>query len=348
MNWCLKYNVSLILCFLLGCFMLSISTVINAEVSSNTLAVIVNDNDAFSRKISSFYQKNRSIPNQNIIHVSLPNNKFVLSVKEFENVKKKVDSSVSENIQAFVLTWNEPYRVGCMSITSAFAFGFNKKFCSTGCKKTHKSLYYDSESKSPFSDYNIRPTMMLTAGSLEQAKKLVVRGVLSDSSFPAGTGYLVSTNDKARNVRSVNFDKIIQTFPKLPHLKKINANYIENMTDVMFYFTGTKWVEKLTSNKYLPGAIADHLTSAGGVLSGSKQMSILKWINAGVTGTYGTVREPCNYKEKFPNPAIVISKYVSGETLIEAYWKSVAWPGEGLFIGEPLAAPYYIQDNIKL
>ena len=29
-----------------------------------------------------------------------------------------------------------------------------------------------------------------------------------------------------------------------------------------------------------------------------------------------------------------------GETLLEAYWKSVHWPGEGVFIGEPLARPF--------
>lgn len=28
------------------------------------------------------------------------------------------------------------------------------------------------------------------------------------------------------------------------------------------------------------------------------------------------------------------------EMLIEAYWKSVAMPGQGIFIGEPLANPY--------
>jgi superfamily II DNA helicase RecQ len=40
------------------------------------------------------------------------------------------------------------------------------------------------------------------------------------------------------------------------------------------------------------------------------------------------------------DPTILIGQYVRGETLIEAYWKSVAWPGQGVFIGEPLAAPY--------
>jgi hypothetical protein len=30
-------------------------------------------------------------------------------------------------------------------------------------------------------------------------------------------------------------------------------------------------------------------------------------------------------------------RYLDGETLLEAYWKSVAMPGQGIFIGDPLA-----------
>ena len=87
--------------------------------------------------------------------------------------------------------------------------------------------------------------------------------------------------------------------------------------------------------------MADHLTSSGGNLTGNgDQMSSLRWLEAGATGSYGTVVEPCNYLAKFPHPGIAIARYVNGETLIEAYWKSVAWPGEGIFIGEPLAAPF--------
>jgi len=29
-----------------------------------------------------------------------------------------------------------------------------------------------------------------------------------------------------------------------------------------------------------------------------------------------------------------------GESLIEAYWKSVKMPGQGIFVGEPLVRPY--------
>jgi uncharacterized protein (TIGR03790 family) len=108
----------------------------------------------------------------------------------------------------------------------------------------------------------------------------------------------------------------------------------------MFYFTGLARIDGIDTNHYRPGAIADHLTSAGGKLSGSSQMSSLEWLKAGATGSYGTVVEPCAFVQKFPRPDIVINRYLNGETLIEAYWKSVAWPGQGVFIGEPLAAPF--------
>lgn len=114
----------------------------------------------------------------------------------------------------------------------------------------------------------------------------------------------------------------------------------------MFYFTGLKHVEKIDSNQFLDGAIADHLTSAGGVLFGKNQMSILRWLDAGATGSYGAVVEPCNFPQKFPHPGIAIENYIQGNSLIEAYWRSVSWPGQGLFVGEPLASPFAKQEEI--
>jgi hypothetical protein len=69
-------------------------------------------------------------------------------------------------------------------------------------------------------------------------------------------------------------------------------------------------------------------------------MSAFQFLVAGATGSFGTVVEPCAYQQKFPDPAVLIPHYFGGETLIEAYWKSVDWPAEGIFIGEPLARPF--------
>jgi hypothetical protein len=69
-------------------------------------------------------------------------------------------------------------------------------------------------------------------------------------------------------------------------------------------------------------------------------MSAFAFLQAGVTGSFGTVVEPCAYQQKFPNPAVLFPGYFGGATLIEAYWRSVVWPAEGLFLGEPLARPF--------
>lgn len=69
-------------------------------------------------------------------------------------------------------------------------------------------------------------------------------------------------------------------------------------------------------------------------------MSVLEWLEAGATASYGTVIEPCNFPGKFPNVPVAMRHYLDGETAIEAYWKSVLMPGQGLFVGDPLAAPF--------
>jgi uncharacterized protein (TIGR03790 family) len=112
------------------------------------------------------------------------------------------------------------------------------------------------------------------------------------------------------------------------------------MPDVLGYFTGARDVAELPLIHFRAGALADHLTSTGGVLQGGNQMSILSWIGQGATASYGSVSEPCNFLEKFPNLSVLFEHYTHGETALEAYWKSVAMPGQGLFIGEPLARPY--------
>jgi uncharacterized protein (TIGR03790 family) len=107
------------------------------------------------------------------------------------------------------------------------------------------------------------------------------------------------------------------------------------------YQTGLTHVPHPDQVKWLPGALADHLTSfGGGLLEASGQMSALEWLESGATASYGTVSEPCNFVQKFPHPQILLLNYTQGATAIESYWRSVAWPAQGVFIGEPLAAPF--------
>jgi uncharacterized protein (TIGR03790 family) len=309
-------------------------------LSADQLGIIVNDDDPDSVAIATYYREKRGIPAANLIHVRFKPGRSTLAREEFVNLKRQVDRTTPKNVQAYALTWAQPYRVDCMSITSAFAFGFDPARCASGCKPTQPSLYFNSSVARPFDVYKIRPTMSLAAASVAEAKQLIDRGVASDGSNPAGTAYLVSTGDKARNVRAAGYAALRTQMQRILPIEIVEANALENKSDVMFYFTGLTHVPSLDSNRFLPGAIADHLTSAGGELFGGSQMSSLAWLQAGATGSYGAVVEPCNFPAKFPVPGVVMAHYLQGETLIEAYWKSVQMPGQGLFIGEPLARPF--------
>lgn len=63
-----------------------------------------------------------------------------------------------------------------MSITSAFAFGFDQRYCAARCVTTQLDPYFDSDSTAPYDDLHLRPTMSIAAEDFAQAKLLIDRG----------------------------------------------------------------------------------------------------------------------------------------------------------------------------
>jgi uncharacterized protein (TIGR03790 family) len=312
-----------------------------SAIEPRHLALVVNTQDPLSVAIGEYYAEKRGITFQNVIKIAFAS-KASLSREEFERIYEEVKSQTRPHVQAYALAWALPYRAGCMSITSAFAFGYDPAFCEPGCKPTRPSRYFNSPTRFPYRDLKMRPAMALAASSLEKAKALIDRGVAADGTRPGGTAYLVSTADASRNVRAPTYPLAEKIAKGRLELRRLAQEALTYRTDVLFYFIGTARVRGLETVRFRPGAIADHLTSSGGVLDAGEggQMSALAWLEAGATGSYGTVVEPCNLPQKFPHPGVAIGRYLQGETLIEAYWKSVRMPGQGIFIGEPLAAPF--------
>ena len=326
------------------------------------LGIVVVQGNADSEAMASYYQNARGIPAANIVRVSLPGGGDTISASDFAALKAQVDAQLPAQVQATLLSWAAPSRVvgaTCsMSITSAMALGYDAKYCSTGssCATTANSPYYDSESRLPWSELGLRPSMMLGAATLAAAKPLIDRGVSADASYPAGDGWLINSNDNQRNVRGEDFSTQPATWTGLLTLNYVNnssgpdsANTISGRSNVLFYFTGVGSVAGLASNQYRPGAVGDTLTSYAGLLpDGKQQTTVLDWLNAGLTASYGPVEEPCNYQAKFSRASVLIDQYWRGGTLIEAYWKSVQSPGEGLFVGEPLAQPFRDKPSLAI
>ena len=305
------------------------------------VAVVINDDDAHSVEVGEYYRNARNIPAKNVVHVSIPESPHNIPFSEFNRLKQQIEMHLDKDVQAIVMVWTAPYAVECNSITSAMTLGFDAAQCRKTCAPGKPSPYFNSSSAHPYTDLGIRISMLLPTDSVAQAKSLIDRGKLSGFSVPAASAYFLITSDASRNSRALFFPKSAHLPQFKLDIKTIKANSIEGVNDIMFYLTGLSSVSGLDTLHFLPGALADHLTSSGGDLLGAGQMSSLRWLEAGATASYGTVSEPCNYPQKFPNAAVLLEHYLSGESAIEAYWKSVAWPSQGVFIGEPLASPYH-------
>lgn len=327
-----------------------------SRLSGDNVLILYKEFNAFSKQVADYYAEQRHVPLSQIIPVTIFRSPEHISPEKFESIYQQLSPYLTSNIKVIVLAWHAPYRVDCMSITSAFALGFDTKYCghptktSTGCHKTANSILFNSSSDALWKENsNIRLSMMLSGDSLVQVKELIDRGVTADNSQPVGKAYLVRTHDAARSTRWPIFEKFAGIWGNrdgidvqyIDDRKNKDHTQIQNKHNIMFYQTGLTHVPAIETNHYLAGAIADHLTSGAGVgIKHSGQMKAFRWLEAGLTGSYGAVVEPCNFPEKFPNPQILIPSYVGGDSLIEAYWKSVQQPGEGLFIGEPLARPW--------
>ncbi len=318
------------------------ASTMDSLLEPRNVAVIVNTQDSNSVEVGRYYLQARNIPERNLINVDLPQNLSKLSIEQFKTMKAQIDGKLGPDIKVLALMWTKPFAVECNSITSAMTLGYDGEQCAHYCEGGKKNPYFDSNSLNPEQDYGMRLAILIPTDSVEMAKALIDRGVLTGFNLNQATGYFLRTTDKARSKPREPFYP--KDFFRVDSRKIIFRNMlqdnIQHKKDVMFYITGLAQVPHLETLNFMPGAVADHLTSYGGALDQDGQMTVLAWLKAGATGSYGTVTEPCNHWQKFPNPGVLVKYYLAGNSLVEAYWKSVYWPAQGLFVGEPLAAPY--------
>ncbi len=309
------------------------------------IGLVINTADPYSVQVGEYYIERRHLAPEQVLRVQLPR-KPVLAREEFEPLRVAIEQHFGPATQALALAWVAPYAVECNSITGALALGFDGELCKHSCGVSRPSRYFNSPSARPLADHGWRPSMLLAAGSVAQARALIDRGVAADGSLarrgrPPVSAMLLATDDPARRVR-------MALYPPAGLLRGPNVDVrvrpaaeLAQAPLVLLAMTGSVRVQLDPPPAWVPGGLGDHLTSSGGNLQGQHgQSTVLEWIASGATASHGTVSEPCNHLQKFPHPQVLLLHYLQGSTAIEAYWKSVAWPQQSLFVGEPLAAPF--------
>ena len=315
------------------------------RLSAHDIGLVINTADAYSVAVGEHYIRRRGLAPAQVLRVKLPPGNS-LTVVDFERLRDNINAHFGRTTQALALAWTAPYAVECNSITGALALGFDAELCKQSCAASKVSRYFNSPSMRPLADLGWRPSMLLAAPSVEQAKALIDRGVASDGTLarrgrPNVNAMLLQTDDAARRVRMVLYPPAGDVRGLGVTVKVVPAAELAAVPRVFMVITGSVTVNLSPPPEWLPGGLGDHLTSVGGALYGAGgQSTVLEWIASGATASHGSVSEPCNHLQKFPHPQVLLLHYVQGATAIEAYWKSVAWPQQSLFVGEPLAAPF--------
>ena len=337
----------------------------------NTL-VVVNTNSADSVELGEYYAAAHGIPAHQICPVGIDTNWGSITFTQFRNkLRNPVYSHIAANglsnrIDFVVLCQDFPTRIeDTEGISASLFYGFKDapRYVEEGCNLPvyTSNEFYRAErafrSADGWNDTNGFVTFHLIASNLPTAKLVADRGAAAQSSFPSSAIYLYNLGDGARGVREQRFPTTQFSFAALPGLIPsceiaLPWYTLTGKTNVMGYHDGFGYLTagaKSTNNVWLNGAYADHLTSCGGMLPTPcyEQSTVLQWMGIGATASYGTVDEPCAFLEKFPDPRMGFY-YARGFSIGEAYAMAVEAPYQGLFAGDPLAAPFAAPPTISV
>lgn len=163
----------------------------------------------------------------------------------------------------------------------------------------------------------------------------------ADYTYPQGAFVYSKTSDVRTTARQSHFELAIRNL----NARGMKARVVERSlppkgvqcSGLMIGTAEFSWAK--TGCTFLPGAIADNLTSLGGAMTSNSQTKATEFLRFGAAASSGAVTEPYSIPNKFPHPMIHVH-YVDGLTAAEAFYSSVTCPYQLLIIGDPLCQPY--------
>jgi uncharacterized protein (TIGR03790 family) len=336
--------------------------------SGLNVLVVANQNSSNSLQLANYYCERRHVPPQNYLRIDWPGANVIWSNSDFNSVllNPLLDTiarrGLTNQLDYVLLSMDIPYRLyqlgdaqssGMNSTTAALFYGFKSDYAtpsydpaSCNLPDASSNSYAGSEGVFRFALPSTAATnsflaMMLTSSNLLQAEAIVDQGVASDGTFPNLPVILAKSSDVFRNIRYQTFDNaIFNTRLRGDYsMYRTNADWPYGYQGLLGFQIGVQ-LFSIQPSTFGPGAIADSLTSYGGwILEPVDHTTLLAFLTAGASGSYGTIVEPCAYLEKFPSPQVYFYQ-ARGFSLAECYYQSITNPYQGLLVGEPLAAPF--------
>lgn len=343
------------------------------------LLVLANENSVESVALARRYMEWRRIPDCNLVLVDLPAKavtglaiglgdfrKHILDPTQKTVVKRGLD----RQILAWVYSADFPTRISStegVSLTGATFLRGQLPEAEDILKAKYESPLFAGPERTKgtrsasqtferaarmLGDDMPLPSMMLgftgeRGNTIDEVRAAIWRGVESDATAPTGTVYLVKTGDVRSRARDWQYGGAQKELAREGVDAVVTDVFPSGRKDVMGLMTGSAGVRPETIGGFLPGAMAEHLTSYAGAFDKAGQSKMSLWIKAGATLTAGTVVEPRALYEKFPTARFHFY-YAKGCTAIESFFLSLKSPLQILMLGDPLASPWAVDDRVVI
>jgi len=193
--------------------------------------------------------------------------------------------------------------------------------------------------------YMLSTMLAVTSGrgnSLREALACLRRSAAADGTLPRGTIYYMFNSNIRSRVRHWAFWSAAAALNRLGvKAEVLHGSWPNDRKDIRGAMVGAVAVDWSKSKaEILPGAVCEHLTSTGGMLTeNAGQMALSEFIARGAAGSSGAVYEPFAVLQKFPD-AFLHVHYASGCSLAEAFYQSIRAPYQLLIVGDPLCRPW--------
>ncbi|MDA0578346.1 MAG: TIGR03790 family protein [Verrucomicrobia bacterium] len=341
--------------------------------------LLINAQSADSIEVGKAYAAMRQIPDENVVRLAVPADVLAnetLSADEFARLiwNPATRESRSRGIDGHILAWvysvDFPTRIDTHPSISLLGLTFLRnqlpvpgeveagQYASPlfagvmGARdKPAMPQTFDAYAEWLGRDLPL-PAMMLGytrpphGNSVATVLACLQRGLEAEGTAPQGDIYFVQTGDIRSTCRSWQQGGAADDLARLGVRAFLTNAEPSRVRGILGLQIGAANVHP-DRNTYLPGCMAEHLTSAGAVLDSSDQTKITEWIAAGVTATAGTITEPYAIWSKFPS-AHFHYFYASGCTMIESFYQSIRCPLQLLILGDPLAAPWKPRDSLTV
>lgn len=351
-----------------------------SALGPHELLLIVNERSRESWEIAREYAARRGVPPENIVGVDVPESALRaeadISLDEFERhirapaVAAMRARGIEDHILAWVYSADLPARVRTDPIVSLHgATLVGGRLPEPGLIATGlwiSALFRGPSSPSapalPSASLELlklnpaaralTPAMSLTWSGArgldrETSLALIRRSAAAGPAWASGTVYLVRGTDIRAQCRQWQFDAAAREITALGVRAVVTSNFPVGARDVSGIMMGLASPDPRRVGAFLPGAVADHLTSLAAVFHGAAQTKLTAWLAAGAYAAAGTVTEPYAIWMKFPT-ARLFAHLANGCTVLEAYYQSVASPLQLFIVGDPLMAPRAVSPRVQL